>query len=131
IQDLSRCAPPFGTGPPSGLPMDDPVCHGDIQYKTITGGNPNLEPENSDSVYYEASVQPPFIKGLTVTMGYGYTHVKNVISTPDPQFIVDHPNFFPGAIVRGPPNQDFVGDPGEIQSISATVVNINEQNTHY
>ena len=132
IPDLARCAPPTGSNPnPGAFPDTDDVCTGqNIQYKTITGGNPNLNAENSDSYYVEGSYQPPFVKGLTVTVGWTWITVHDVISAPNPAFVVANPGLFPaGSVVRDPAQAAFVGDPGPIISINNQLVNISEQET--
>jgi len=100
--------------------------------KVVTGGNPDLQPENSDSYYVEGAYQPPFVKGLTVTIGGGYIKIKDVISAPNPAFVVANPGLFPaGSVVRDTANPAFVGDPGAIIQINSQNVNINEQDTWF
>ena len=113
----------------SGFPATADVCTGqNLQYRVITGGNPNLNPENSESFYYETSYQPKFIKGLTVTLGYTHLDVKNVITAPNPATIVAQPNLYPpGSVVRDTAHPAFPGDPGEILSINSILVNVSEE----
>jgi outer membrane receptor protein involved in Fe transport len=126
VPDLARCMPQ-NTDPAAFDPSND-ICKGkNIQYKAITGGNPNLNPENSESFYYETSYQPPIVKGLTVTLGYTHIKVTDVITAPNPAFIVANPKLFPGAVVRDANQKAFPGDPGPILSINSTLQNVNEE----
>ncbi len=129
IPDTARCMP----AAPNGFPDTDEVCTGqNIQYKVITGGNPELDAENSDSYYVEGAYQPPFMKGLTVTVGGGYIKIQDVISAPSAAFVVANPNLFPpGSVIRDSANPAFVGDPGAIIQINSQNVNINEQETWF
>ncbi len=129
IPDTARCMP----AAPNGFPDTDDVCTGrNIQYKVLTGGNPELDAENSDSYYVEGVYQPPFMKGLTVTVGGGYIKIKDVISAPSAAFVVANPSLFPpGSVVRDAGNPAFAGDPGAITLINSQNVNINEQETYF
>ena len=129
IADTARCQPAAA----NGFPDTDDVCTGrNIQYKVVTGGNPELDAENSDSYYVEAAYQPPFVKGLTVTVGGGYIKIKDVISAPSAAFVVQNPGLFPaGSVIRDVNNPAFVGDPGAIIQINSQNVNINEQETYF
>lgn len=96
-----------------------------VQYKTIQGGNPNLDPENSESWFVGGSFQPPFIKGLTLNADYSHIDVTDVIANQSAQYIINNPGQFPGAVIRGVPQ--FPGDPGPIISIDQIPYNINKQ----
>jgi len=69
------------------------------QYNGITGGNPDLDPESSDTTSFGLVFTPRFAEGLTVTVDYFDIMVENVIgpigadlilnkclSTGDPEF---------------------------------------------
>jgi outer membrane receptor protein involved in Fe transport len=108
--------------------MDD-ICTGNnIQYRVVTGGNPELDAENSESFYYEISYQPPCIKGFTATLGYTHINVKDVITAPNPATIVNNPGQYPpGSVIRDPGQGVFPGDPGPIIAINNTLLNLDEQ----
>jgi len=54
------------------------------QFNAITGGNPNLQPELSDTYTLGAVVQPSMIPGLSVSVDYFDIKVKQAISTIPP-----------------------------------------------
>jgi len=51
------------------------------QYNALVGGNPDLEPEKSDSYTAGVVIQPRFIPGLALTADYFNIKVKNVIGS--------------------------------------------------
>ena len=54
-----------------------------------SGGNPNLNSENSDSYTYGVVVQPRWVAGLSVSVDYYKIKVKNVIAQLDAQTIIN------------------------------------------
>ena len=57
--------------------------------ETLSGGNPNLVAEKSDSYTYGVVVQPRLIPGLSLSVDYYNIRVRGVISTPTAQQIAD------------------------------------------
>ncbi len=55
----------------------------------LSGGNPNLNVETTDSYTYGAVFQPKFIRGLSFSVDYFNIRVKNVITAPSAQAIVN------------------------------------------
>ena len=55
----------------------------------INRGNPNLEPETSDSITIGAVFQPRFVSGLSFSVDYYNIKVNNVISGVAPQAIIN------------------------------------------
>ena len=55
----------------------------------ISGGNPGLKAETSDSYTFGAVIEPRFIPGLSISVDYYKIKVKNVISAPEAQDIAD------------------------------------------
>ena len=55
----------------------------------VSGGNPNLTPEKSDSYTYGVVIQPRFTRGLSLSVDYYNIKVNNVITSVDAQTIVD------------------------------------------
>jgi outer membrane receptor protein involved in Fe transport len=51
------------------------------QCATLTGGNPALTPEQSNTVSYGVTFTPSFLTGLTASLDYYQIIVKNVISS--------------------------------------------------
>ncbi|MHA7815895.1 MAG: TonB-dependent receptor domain-containing protein [Pseudohaliea sp.] len=50
------------------------------QYNEITGGNPDLEPEESDTYSYGVIWSPSFVEDLTITVDYFDIEVKDAIA---------------------------------------------------
>ena len=55
----------------------------------VSGGNPNLQSEKSDSWTFGGILQPSFIPGLSISADYYNIRVKNVISSVDAQTIAN------------------------------------------
>ena len=55
----------------------------------LSGGNPELQVENSDSWTFGAVVQPSFIPGLSISADYYNIEVNDVITAPTAQQIVN------------------------------------------
>ena len=55
----------------------------------LSGGNPNLSAEKSDSYTYGGVFQPSFIPGLSLSVDYYNIRVNNVITAPSAQGIVN------------------------------------------
>jgi outer membrane receptor protein involved in Fe transport len=56
---------------------------------TKFGGNVNLDPEESDTVYFGFILMPEFLPGLTLSVDYFDVEVSDAIAKPDPQFMFD------------------------------------------
>jgi iron complex outermembrane receptor protein len=94
--------------PPPGFPARSEV-------ETISGGNPNLKPETSYA-YYAGLIWTPghsdpehswwgWADGLTIYGDWTEILKRNVISSVDPQFVVNNPQLFPGNVKRGATGQ--------------------------
>ncbi|CAL1690860.1 Vitamin B12 transporter BtuB [Brevundimonas subvibrioides] len=59
------------------------------QFAGRTGGNPNLQEEESDSFTYGIVLQPRFVPGLAVTVDYYNIEITNAIQAVTTQDIVD------------------------------------------
>jgi len=55
----------------------------------LSGGNPDLKEETSDSMTVGLVFQPEFVPGLSLTVDYFDIDIKNVITAPDAQAILD------------------------------------------
>ena len=77
------------TGLPSGLygnpGLDSPA----NQYNFLQGGNPLLEPEESDTFSVGGLISPTFIEGLTISLDYYNIEVKDAIDTVPQRFTLD------------------------------------------
>ncbi len=97
---------------------------GATQYRTIFSGNPDLDPEESESWYLGVVFEP--LDDLTVGIDYWKYDHKDIIDA-DTQYILDNEDSYPGAVIRRDP--DFAGDPGEILYINDAFINIADQKT--
>ncbi len=98
------------------------------QLNTITGGNPNLEAEVSDTLTIGAVFTPTFVPGLTIAIDYFDIQIDGAISTIPPQTTLDT------CIETGNPvfcsliKRDIFGslhvDNSNFEGITATNVNI-------
>lgn len=66
-----------------------PDAIGSVSKRVVTGGNPSLQPEESESYNYGAVVDVPFVKGLS--FGADFFHIKqfNQIDNSSAQFELD------------------------------------------
>jgi iron complex outermembrane receptor protein len=65
----------------------DPATGTRGQFNQITGGNANLKPEKSEQSSIGFVVDP--VKGLSVALDFWKINVNNLITTYDPEFLVD------------------------------------------
>lgn len=75
------------------------------QYNNLQGGNPNLEPEESDTYSLGFVIQPEAVPGLDITVDWFSIDVQGAISTAGAQFSLDSCVFsgeFCDNINRGP-----------------------------
>jgi iron complex outermembrane recepter protein len=96
------------------------------QYNGLFGGNPDLDPEKSDSVTVGAVFTPDeMIPGLSFSIDYWNIEIEDAISTVDPEFIIrqcavtNDPTLC-GAINRGPNGNLWINQ----ASVQSTDVNI-------
>ena len=99
---------------------------GGSQYRTIFGGNPDLDPEESKSYYLGFVVEP--VENLSMGVDLWRIDYTNEIDDVDPQFILNNEDLFPGAVTRGP-DELFNGEliPGPIISIDSSYQNLAER----
>lgn len=81
-------------------PLDPPQ-----QQRVVTGGNPNLLPENGKTYYGGIVVDLPIVKGLSFNVDYFDFKINQVIVTPGAAFLLSDRGRvqFPNAIVRDGP----------------------------
>jgi len=95
------------------------------QYNQITGGNPNLMPEESDTISFGAAFTPDFIEGLSVNIDYFDIQVEQAISNIPASTIIEQCGItdqavFCNLIDRGPNGNLWVGN----AAVTATDINI-------
>jgi len=87
--------------------LDDPKRPNDAprQIQTRGGGNPNLQPELTDSYYFGVQIEPTkgALKGWALTLdGFEFKQTGLIAQLGD-DFILAHEDTFPGLVVRNPP----------------------------
>lgn len=90
----------------SGL-LQDPLRPQDPpqQQRIVTGGNPNLLPEEAETYYAGVVIEVPAIKDLSFTVDYFKFRINQVIVTPSVTFLLSERGRaqFPNAIIRDGP----------------------------
>lgn len=66
----------------------------------LTGGNPNIDPQNSESWSVGMVLQPTFFKGFRASLEWYRLTQKDVVVTPSAQQIVDLESALPGRVTR-------------------------------
>ena len=103
------------------------------QTQSITGGNPDLEPEEADTITYGVVWTPSFVEGLSVSLDYFDISVEDVIAAGIPaQTILDNclatgDPAFCSLITRDPDGSLAAGEPGV--GFLSTNVNLAELET--
>lgn len=98
-------------------------------YTTITGGNPNLRPEESESWSAGVVLTPRSAPDLRLSVDYTKIHKTDNIATHPQGFpgLIADEALFPGRVMRG---ANIPGDPvgwaGPITQVDATLLNIAE-----
>ncbi|WP_299586721.1 TonB-dependent receptor [uncultured Microbulbifer sp.] len=118
---LEQCMNSGITAATFGNEIDSPAG----QYNYIGGGNPNLSPEESETVSFGFVYSPSFVEGLTLSIDYFNINVDKAIDYIQPETILDKclesgDEMFCGAINRGGNGNLWIGD----ASITAVDVNI-------
>ncbi|SHF56900.1 TonB dependent receptor [Microbulbifer donghaiensis] len=85
------------------------------QYNYLQGGNPDLAPEESETISAGFVFTPSFVEGLSVSLDYFNIEVTEAISFVDPQTIISQcmatgDAALCGAINRGPNGNLWIGD---------------------
>lgn len=96
------------------------------QVFTLSGGNPSLLPETSETTAAGAVFEPVdgVLKGLRLAVDYNFIDKRNNIATLSTQVMVDNETSFPDRITRGPvPPGDAFGV-GPITQVNTSPVNL-------
>ncbi|WP_323846792.1 TonB-dependent receptor domain-containing protein [Microbulbifer magnicolonia] len=117
----AQCANTGTTSATYGGEFDSPAG----QYNYVGGGNPELAPEESETVSFGFVYSPSFVEGLTVSLDYFNIEVTEAIAGIQPETILRKcaetgDALFCDAITRGTNGNLWVGQNG----ITATDVNI-------
>lgn len=105
----------------TGLPEDESSA-----LQILSGGNPDLDAEDSENFSTGMVLTPPMIPGLTLSADYFHIDIENSIASLDPQFILDNEADFPGLVVRAPPSASdiTVGIPGNVLLVNTSFQNL-------
>lgn len=108
-------------------PLRDFEAIGSVEPATLVSvGNPNLKPEESDSVSAGLIFTPRFLPGLRLSADYTIIRKKNEIGSVDWTILLERPDLspvvYPGRLVRAPGLGD--GLPGPITYLDMSLINI-------
>ncbi|HWM25024.1 MAG TPA: TonB-dependent receptor [Chthoniobacterales bacterium] len=105
----------------TGLPEDETAA-----LQILSGGNPDLGSEDSESFSTGLVLTPPSVPGLTLSADYFHIQIENSIASLDPQFILDNEGDFPGLVVRAPPSASDIalGIPGNVLLVNTSFQNL-------
>ena len=105
----------------TGVPEDESSA-----LQVLSGGNPELDAEDSENFSAGLVLTPPMIPGLTLSADYFHIEIENSIASLDPQFILDNEGDFPGLVVRAPPsaNDLILGIPGNVLLVNTSFQNL-------
>jgi len=114
--------------PSNGFGLTDPKRGNELigDYTLLSGGNPDLQPERSESRSLGAIFTPRFAPGLRVSLDW--TQIRkhdNVYVVPLSQSAIDDENLYPGLITRGPATGGFTAGP--ITEINGRPINVARQ----
>ncbi len=91
----------------SSSPLKDPRRPNDAprQIQTVGGGNPDLQPEETDTIYVGAQWEPTSgaLKGWTFGVDWLQFKQRNLINQLGEDFILENELTLPGSVVRLPP----------------------------
>lgn len=117
----------------SSTVLQDPLRPQDpaTQMRLVSGGNPNLQPENGRIQYLGTVIELPkkvknsWLKNLNFSVDYFDYRIDNVISSPSTTFLLSAQGRaqFPNAIVR----DNSTENPGPIRLIQTIPVNLAQQ----
>ena len=105
----------------TGLPEDESSA-----LQILSGGNPDLDAEDSENFSAGLVLTPPVVPGLTLSVDFFHIEIENSIASLDPQFILDNEGDFPGLVVRAPPsaNDLILGIPGNVLLVNTSFQNL-------
>ena len=94
--------------------------------QVLSGGNPNLDSEDSRNISAGFVLTPPVLAGFTFSADLFDIEIEKSVASLEPQFIVDNEEDFPGLVVRAPPSatDQALGIPGNLLLINTTFQNL-------
>jgi len=118
-RDVARCSI-------TGAPLD---CSR-FPYRTISGGNPGLRPEEGRSAYLGLSIAHPARESLSLDLGVWQLDQQHRTVEPGAAFILEHFGLDPDFVLRSEPvPTDPPGVPGRIVQINSFVFNLESLRT--
>lgn len=110
---------------PMLVPYTDPHRGDEVATFPLTsGGNPDLQPEESESWSVGAVFKPRFVPGLRVSLDYIRLNKTDGISTLQVPEILLLEDYLPGRVVRAPVEPGDPYDVGRIISVDGTSMNL-------
>lgn len=105
----------------TGAPEDE-----SSSVQILSGGNPNLDPEESRSYSAGFVVTPPEVQGLSLSVDFFQIRIDNSVASLDPQFVLDNEGDFPGLVQRAPPSASDIaqGIPGPVLFVNTQFQNL-------
>ena len=107
--------------PPLNTNVNDPR-RGNISTPVVVyrGPNPNLQAETSTNEFYGIVFEPPFVKGLSLSVNYYRTIQKDAIQSLSQATILNNESLFPDRVVRlaATPADIAANQPGAIESLT-------------
>lgn len=110
----------------AGRPGSNPNDTNTGQRQLVSGGNPELQPEKSESENYGVLIQPKAVPGLSLSVDYYKVEVRDRIGPPaSAAIILANPDLFPGAVDRAAPTASDLANnlPGELIRIRTVLGN--------
>ena len=96
------------------------------QRQVVSGGNPLLSPEKSESFNYGVQIQPRALPGLSLGLDYYKVDVSDRVgASATPAIILANPTLFPGFVDRAAPTASDTANnlPGELIRIRQVIGN--------
>lgn len=92
----------------------------------LSGGNPDLNSEDSENFSSGLILTPPGVSGLTFSADYFRIEIENSVASLDPQFILENEGDFPGFVVRAPASasDQAMGIPGNVLLVNTSFQNL-------
>ena len=105
----------------TGAPEDE-----SSSVQIVSGGNPNLDAEDSQNLSAGFVLTPPVVPGLTISADVFRIKIEKSVASLDPQFIVDNADDFPAFVVRAPPSaaDQALGIPGNLLLVNTSFQNL-------
>ena len=94
--------------------------------QVLSGGNPELDSEDSQNFSAGFVLTPPIVPGLTLSTDVFHIEIEKSVASLDPQFIIDNEEDFPGLVERAAPSatDQALGIPGNLLLINTTFQNL-------